>query len=57
MRVGAKTLVELCAMPIAAIAEFFAAGGPLEASLEPIQKRYQEIAILRWCEWLRHHAK
>jgi excinuclease ABC subunit A len=38
VRVGGKTLVEACAMPIGELAAWFEPDGPLERGLEPIQR-------------------
>jgi excinuclease ABC subunit A len=38
VRVGGKTLVEVCAMPIGELAPWLAADGPLEQALDPVQK-------------------
>src|SRR5262249_3825886 len=37
VKVGGKTLVEVCAMPISSAGEWLAIGGPLEKSLSPLQ--------------------
>ncbi len=37
VRVGGKTLVEVCAMPIGAVGDWLTAGGPLEQSFTPLQ--------------------
>jgi excinuclease ABC subunit A len=37
VRVGGKTLVDLCAMPVGDLAEWMALGGALEAALSPVQ--------------------
>jgi excinuclease ABC subunit A len=38
VRVGGKTLVELCAMPIGDLTAWFAPDGPLEKALTPVQQ-------------------
>jgi excinuclease ABC subunit A len=38
VRVGGKTLIEVCALPIGELAQWFAPGGPLETGLQPIER-------------------
>jgi excinuclease ABC subunit A len=38
VRLGGKPLTDVCAMPVGALAEWFAPGGALEAGLEPLQR-------------------
>jgi excinuclease ABC subunit A len=38
VRVGGKTLVEVCAMPLGELAEWLAPDGPLEKALGPVQR-------------------
>ncbi|HEV3443512.1 MAG TPA: excinuclease ABC subunit UvrA, partial [Gemmataceae bacterium] len=38
VRVGGKTIVEACAMPVGDLAAWFDVSGPLESGLEPIQR-------------------
>jgi len=38
VRVGGKTLVELCAMPVGELAQWLAPAGPLESSLSPVEQ-------------------
>jgi excinuclease ABC subunit A len=46
VRVGGKTLVELCAMPVGDLAQWFdPETGPLERSLEPIQRATAEEVL------------
>jgi excinuclease ABC subunit A len=46
VRVGGKTLVELCALPIGDLAQWFdPETGPLEKSLEPIQRAIAEEVL------------
>jgi excinuclease ABC subunit A len=45
VRVGGKTLVEVCALPVGDVAEWLAAGGPLEQSLSPLQRTIAEEVL------------
>src|SRR5437764_5635011 len=38
VRVGGRTIVEMCARPVGDLAAFFAPAGPLESGLEPVQR-------------------
>jgi len=45
VRVGGKTLVEVCALPVGELADWLAARGPLETSLAPIQRTIAEEVL------------
>jgi excinuclease ABC subunit A len=42
VRVGGKTLVEVCALPAGELAAWLAPGGPLEKGLDPVQRAIAE---------------
>src|SRR5205085_934055 len=45
VRVGGKTLVEVCALPVGEVAGWLALNGPLESSLTPLQRTIAEEVL------------